>query len=138
MIKVLKPSQQLVISCIYQGLIPGPIVFNVFFNNLDNGTECTFSRFVDDTKLGRVTDRLESSTAIQRTSTNWRYGLEKWTNAQSRIWDRITMWSRMGWELIGLAMPVQRRSYMQHFGHEPALHLCGNEGQDDIGQYRQE
>lgn len=66
MVKGLKPSQQLVVGCICQGLILGPILFNVFFNNMDNGAECTFSRFVDDTKLGGVTYMLESSTAIQK------------------------------------------------------------------------
>lgn len=66
MFKGLKPNQELVTSCIWQGLILWPILFNVFFTNLDDMENYTFSRFVDDTKLGGVTDMLESSTVIQK------------------------------------------------------------------------
>lgn len=34
-----------------QRLIFGPILFNLFINNLDNGTERTFSRFVNSRKI---------------------------------------------------------------------------------------
>lgn len=32
-------------------------VFNIFINDLDDRIEHTFSKFVDDTKLGRMADR---------------------------------------------------------------------------------
>lgn len=48
-----------------QGSILNPDIFN-FINDLDDGVECTLSKSVDDTKMGRVTDSLGSHAAIQR------------------------------------------------------------------------
>jgi len=98
MVKSLKPSQQVVTSCMCQGLILGPMLFNVFFNKLDDGPECTFSRFEDDTKFGGVTEMLESSSTEgpqQTADMSWRNDTTK-KNAQSCTWDRITKSSRIG------------------------------------------
>lgn len=35
-----------------QGLTQGPMMFNVFINNLGDGTECILSKFAQNTKLG--------------------------------------------------------------------------------------
>lgn len=42
------------------------IWFNIFLNDLDEGPECTCSRFAADTKLGGVADMSEGRAAIQR------------------------------------------------------------------------
>ncbi|KAJ7415078.1 hypothetical protein WISP_79845 [Willisornis vidua] len=43
-----------------------PVLFNDFINNIDTVTECTFSRFPDDTNLGGAVDTPEGKDAIHR------------------------------------------------------------------------
>jgi len=44
----------------------GPALFNIFTNDRDSKSECTFSKFADDTKLSGTFSMLEGKDAVQR------------------------------------------------------------------------
>ena len=97
----------LVTSGVPQGLVLGPVLSSIFFNELDEVIETTLYNFSDDTKLKGVSDTPESCAAIQQDMNRLSWSgrnLKRFNKGQCRVlylWkNHCTQKYRLGDDLL--------------------------------------
>ena len=109
-----KSSQWPVSSGVSEGLTLGPILLNIFMNNLNSGTEYALTKLVGGAKL--VVNVLRARLLFWGTSRGWRNGLTatSWSSVMTSVKSctlcRITLCKYMEWGPTGKEAALPRKT----------------------------
>jgi len=140
-----KCSWRPVTNDVPQDSVLGPVLFNIFVNDLDEGVQCSLSKFADDIELGGSIDLLEGGKVLQRNLNK----LDQWAETNCMSFNEAKcrvlhldhnnpmQCYRLGEEwlescLVETAWDVGR----QAAEHEPAVCPGDQEGQRHPGLYQ--
>jgi len=120
-----------VIRDVRQVLIRGPVLLDIFINDLDTGVECILRNFAYDTKPGGTFDSMQAQEVLQRDLDR----LEHWIINSSMEFNKGKWWVlHLGWNNAGCRYRLEDK-WLESSSAERDLEVLVYNRPDRIQQY---